>query len=123
MPSISSKGIDMPASPIRRLTPFADLAIENGRKIYHLNRGQPDIETPAGMLEAIKNIDFKVWAYTGSDGNSPYPNHSASYYHNLDYNINPSDLLVTNGGSEAITTAFPPCIGAGDEIIIRAPFY
>lgn len=123
MPSISSKGIDMPASPIRRLTPFADLAIENGRKIYHLNIGQPDIETPAGMLEAIKNIDFKVWAYTASEGKSSYRNKLASYYNKLDYNINPSDILVTNGGSEAITIAFQTCIGAGDEIIIPEPFY
>lgn len=123
MPDISSKGIDMPASPIRRLTPFADLAIENGRKIYHLNIGQPDIETPTGMLDAVKNIDFKVWAYTASEGTASYRNKLASYYNRLDYDIKATDILVTNGGSEAITIAFQTCIGAGDEIIIPEPFY
>ena len=123
MPDISSKGIDMPASPIRRLTPFADLAIENGRKIYHLNIGQPDIETPTGMLDAVKNIDFKVWAYTASEGTASYRNKLASYYNKLGYDIKATDILVTNGGSEAITIAFQTCIGAGDEIIIPEPFY
>src|SRR5690606_22776992 len=123
MPDISSKGIDMPASPIRRLTPFADLAIENGRKIYHLNIGQPDIETPTGMLDAVKNIDFKVWAYTASEGTASYRNKLATYYNKLGYDIKATDILVTNGGSEAITIAFQTCIGAGDEIIIPEPFY
>ena len=68
MPKISKKGQDMPASPIRKLTPFADKAKQDGKKVYHLNIGQPDIETPQIMLDAVKNIDFKIWAYTASEG-------------------------------------------------------
>lgn len=72
MPKISEKGLQMPASPIRKLTPFADQAKAAGKKVYHLNIGQPDIETPEGMLNAIKNIDFNVWAYTPSEGTLAY---------------------------------------------------
>ncbi|TDS17567.1 pyridoxal phosphate-dependent aminotransferase [Sphingobacterium paludis] len=123
MPKISNKGIDMPASPIRKLTPFADQAKKDGKKIYHLNIGQPDIETPAGMLDALKNIDFKVWAYTASEGTASYRAKLASYYNKLNYNITPVDILVTNGGSEAITIAMQACLNPGEEIIIPEPFY
>ncbi|MBP3943630.1 pyridoxal phosphate-dependent aminotransferase [Sphingobacteriaceae bacterium WQ 2009] len=123
MPSISQKGHNMPASPIRKLTPFADKAKKEGKKIYHLNIGQPDIETPAIMLDAIKNIDFKVWAYTPSEGTSSYRTKLASYYNKLNYDIEPSDILVTNGGSEAITIAMQACLNPGEEVIIPEPFY
>lgn len=113
----------MPASPIRKLTPFADKAKKEGKKIYHLNIGQPDIETPAIMLDAIKNIDFKVWAYTPSEGTSSYRTKLASYYNKLNYDIEPSDILVTNGGSEAITIAMQACLNPGEEVIIPEPFY
>lgn len=123
MPEISKKGIEMPASPIRKLTPFADLAKKNGKKIYHLNIGQPDIHTPEIMLDAIKNIDFKVWAYTASEGTESYRNKLTEYYNSLNYNITSDDIIVTNGGSEAITFAMQSCLNQGDEIIIPEPFY
>lgn len=113
----------MPASPIRRLTPFADIAKKRGTKIYHLNIGQPDIETPEVMLNAIKNIQFKVWAYTPSEGTASYRDKLSEYYNKLDYNITPENILVTNGGSEAITFAMQTCLNPGDEIIIPEPFY
>jgi len=123
MPEISVKGRQMPASPIRKLTPFADQAKRDGKKVYHLNIGQPDIETPAGMLDAIKNIDFKVWSYTPSEGTLAYRTKLTEYYNKLAYNINPDEILVTVGGSEAITIAMQACINEGDEIIIPEPFY
>lgn len=113
----------MPASPIRKLTPFADQAKRDGKKIYHLNIGQPDIETPEVMLNALKNIDFKVWAYTASEGTLSYRTKLAEYYNKLNYNITPSDILVTNGGSEAITIAMQACLNPGEEVIIPEPFY
>lgn len=123
MPKISNKGLNMPASPIRKLTPFADKAKKEGKKIYHLNIGQPDIETPEVMLNALKNIDFKVWAYTPSEGTASYRNKLTEYYNKLGYNIEPTDILVTNGGSEAITIAMQSCLNPGEEIIIPEPFY
>lgn len=113
----------MPASPIRKLTPFADKAKTLGKKVYHLNIGQPDIATPEGMLNAIKNIDFDVWAYTPSEGTLAYREKLTEYYNKLGYNITPEDILVTVGGSEAITIAMQTCINDGDEIIIPEPFY
>ncbi len=123
MPKISNKGIAMPASPIRKLTPFADQAKKDGKKIYHLNIGQPDIETPEGMLNALKGIDFKVWAYTASEGTASYRAKLAAYYNKLNYNLTPVDILVTNGGSEAITIAMQACLNPGEEVIIPEPFY
>ncbi|SEK33928.1 aspartate aminotransferase [Olivibacter domesticus] len=113
----------MPASPIRKLAPFADSAKKNGKKVLHLNIGQPDIETPEVMLNAIKNIDFKVWAYTPSQGNASYREKLTSYYNNLNYNLSPDNILITTGGSEAITIAMQTCLNPGDEIIIPEPFY
>lgn len=123
MPKISSKGQHMPASPIRKLTPFADKAKLAGKKVYHLNIGQPDIETPEGMLNAIKDIDFKVWAYTPSEGTLSYRKKLVTYYNKLNYNITPEDIIVTVGGSEAITIAMMACLDPGDEVIIPEPFY
>ncbi|HWV70710.1 MAG TPA: pyridoxal phosphate-dependent aminotransferase [Pseudosphingobacterium sp.] len=123
MPTISTKGRQMPASPIRKLAPFADLAKKKGKKVFHLNIGQPDIETPEVMLNAIKNVNFKVWAYTPSEGTASYREKLAGYYTNLGYNLSPANILVTNGGSEAITIAMQSCLNPGDEIIIPEPFY
>jgi aspartate aminotransferase len=123
MPKISNKGIHMPASPIRKLAPFADQAKKEGKKVFHLNIGQPDIETPEGMLNAIKNIDFKVWAYTASEGTLSYRTKLASYYNKLNYGIKPEEIIVTTGGSEAITIAMMTCLDPGDEVIIPEPFY
>lgn len=123
MPKISEKGIQMPASPIRKLTPYADRAIQAGKKVYHLNIGQPDIATPAIMLDAVKNISFDIWAYTPSEGTASYRRKLAGYYQSLGYPIDASDILVTNGGSEAITIALQACLNPGDEVIIPEPFY
>ncbi len=123
MPNISEKGLQMPASPIRKLTPFADKAKAAGKKVYHLNIGQPDIATPEGMLNAVKNIDFDVWAYTPSEGTLAYRQKLTEYYNKLGYNIAPENILVTVGGSEAITIAMQTCVNEGDEIIIPEPFY
>ncbi len=113
----------MPASPIRKLTPYAVQAKKEGKKVYHLNIGQPDIATPEGMLNAIKNIDFNVWAYTDSEGTITYRTKLTEYYNKLGYNISPEQILVTVGGSEAITIAMQACVNDGDEIIIPEPFY
>ncbi|SEM73660.1 aspartate aminotransferase [Mucilaginibacter gossypiicola] len=123
MPKISEKGQRMPASPIRKLTPYADKAKQDGKKVYHLNIGQPDIATPDGMLNAIKNIDFKVWAYTPSEGTLSYRKKLTEYYNKLSYNITPEDIIVTTGGSEAISIALMACLDPGDEVIIPEPFY
>ncbi len=114
----------MPASPIRKLVPFADQAKKEGKKIYHLNIGQPDIETPEVMLNAIKNIDFKVWSYTHSEGIPSYREKLAGYYNKAGYTgITAANIIVTTGGSEAITIAVNACLNAGDEVIIPEPFY
>ncbi|WP_413668269.1 pyridoxal phosphate-dependent aminotransferase [Mucilaginibacter sp. Mucisp86] len=123
MPKISEKGQRMPASPIRKLTPYADKAKQDGKKVYHLNIGQPDIATPDGMLNAIKKIDFKVWAYTPSEGTLSYRKKLTEYYNKLSYNITPEDIIVTTGGSEAISIALMACLDPGDEVIIPEPFY
>ena len=123
MPQISKRGAEMPASPIRKLTPFADQARKEGKKIYHLNIGQPDIETPAGMLNALKNSSFKIWAYTPSEGLESYREKLAGYYNKLQYNVSAADILITSGGSEALTIAIQSCLSPGDEIIIPEPFY
>lgn len=123
MPVLSEKGLNMPASPIRKLTPYADQAKKEGKYIYHLNIGQPDIQTPEIMLNALKNFDFKVWAYTPSEGTASYRKKLAEYYNKLNYNIQPTDILVTNGGSEAITIIMQACLNEGEEVIIPEPFY
>ncbi|RZF61553.1 pyridoxal phosphate-dependent aminotransferase [Sphingobacterium corticibacterium] len=123
MPEISKRGLDMPASPIRKLTPFAEQAKKEGKKVYHLNIGQPDIETPEVMINALKDINFTIWAYTASEGIASYREKLATYYNKLGYNISPTDILVTNGGSEALTIAMQSCLSSGDEIIIPEPFY
>lgn len=113
----------MPASPIRKLAPYANQAKRAGKQVYHLNIGQPDIETPQIMLDAIRNITFDVWAYTPSEGTATYREKLAGYYNRLGYDIDPAHILVTTGGSEAITIAFQSCLDPGDEIIIPEPFY
>lgn len=114
----------MPASPIRKLVPYADQAKREGKTVYHLNIGQPDIETPEGMLNAIKNIDFKVWAYTHSEGIPSYRAKLATYYQKVGFKgIEASNIIVTTGGSEAITIAVNACLNPGDEVIIPEPFY
>nr|HRC91784.1 aminotransferase class I/II-fold pyridoxal phosphate-dependent enzyme [Bacteroidia bacterium] len=123
MPSISEKGKHMPPSPIRKLVPYADKAKAEGKKIYHLNIGQPDIESPKVMLDAIRNIDLKVIEYSHSAGIESYRRKLISYYKKYNININFEDILITTGGSEAIEIAMMTCLNEGDEIIIPEPFY
>ena len=96
MPNISNKGKGMPASPIRKLTPFAERAKLQGKTVYHLNIGQPDIETPEVMMNAIRNVDFKVLAYTQSEGTTSYRAKLADYYNHAGYNVTAEDILVTS---------------------------
>lgn len=123
MPKVSTKGNSMPSSPIRKLVPYAEAAKKLGRKIYHLNIGQPDIETPETMLNAIKNSTIKILEYSHSAGNESYRRKLADYYAGFNININSTDIIITSGGSEAIEIALMTCFNAGDEIIIPEPFY
>jgi len=123
MPHISNKAIDMPSSPIRKLVPFAEDAKKRGTKIYHLNIGQPDIETPESFLNAVKTADFKVLEYSHSAGNESYRKKLCNYYKGYDININASEIIITCGGSEAIEIAMKTCFNADDEVIIPEPFY
>lgn len=123
MLSISQRGMAMPASPIRKLVPYAEAAKKRGIKVHHLNIGQPDIETPKAVLDAVKNIDFKVLAYSHSAGNESYRQKLVQYYHSVDIAINSEQIIVTTGGSEAIQFGFMACLDAGDEVIIPEPFY
>jgi len=113
----------MPESPIRKLVPFAEDAKKRGTKVFHLNIGQPDIKTPEVALNAIKNNELKVVEYSHSAGNVGYRQKLAKYYQNIDINIDENDILITTGGSEAITFAFLTCLNPGDEVIIPEPFY
>jgi aspartate aminotransferase len=123
MPSISDKGKMMPASPIRKLVPFSEGAKQKGRKVYHLNIGQPDIHTPEIALDAIRNIDTKVIEYSHSAGNESYRRKLAAYYQSHGINIDHNEMLITTGGSEATLFAFMSCINPGEEIISPEPFY
>lgn len=113
----------MPASPIRRLVPYADAAKARGIKVYHLNIGQPDIETPACALEAVREAEVKVVSYSNSAGNLSLRQGLVNYYAGVGITLEASDMIVTNGGSEAITIALAACMDPGDEVIIPEPFY
>lgn len=113
----------MPASPIRKLVPYAEAAKKRGTKVYHLNIGQPDIETPKMVLDAVRNSDFKVLEYSHSAGNESYRRKLVGYYESVDINVNHHQIIITTGGSEAILFAFMACMDAGDEVIIPEPFY
>lgn len=113
----------MPASPIRKLVPYSEAAKKAGRKVYHLNIGQPDIETPEGMLNAIKNFAPKVVEYSHSAGMESYRKKLATYYKKHSIEIDHNEIMITTGGSEAIEIAMMTCLNEGDEIIIPEPFY
>ena len=123
MPEISKRGIEMPASPIRRLAPLADSAKDRGLKVYHLNIGQPDIETPAQALDAIKHYDQKILAYSPSDGFRSYREKLVAYYAKFNIHLSADDIIITTGGSEAVLFAFMACLNPGDEIIVPEPAY
>jgi aspartate aminotransferase len=123
MLAISNRGKEMPASPIRKLVPFAEAAKTRGNKIYHLNIGQPDIETPKMVLDAVRHSDFKVLEYSHSAGNESYRKKLVDYYAGVNIHVNHQQIIVTTGGSEAILFGFMACLDAGDEVIIPEPFY
>ena len=123
MLSISHRGTIMPASPIRKLVPYAEIAKSKGIKIYHLNIGQPDIETPKQTLDAVRHSDFKILEYSHSAGNESYRRKLVDYYKSVHINVTHNDIIITTGGSEAILFGFMACLDQGDEIIIPEPFY
>jgi len=123
MPSISKKGQLMPESPIRKLVPFAEKAYKQGKKVYHLNIGQPDIKTPQVALDAVKMNGLDILAYTRSEGSEAYREKIANYYYKNDIHVKHDDIIVTTGGSEALLFAFGSIMDIDDEIIIPEPFY
>ncbi len=123
MPKISQKAVEMPASPIRKLVPYADKAKKLGKIVYHLNIGQPDIETPEVALNAIRNFDHKVLEYSHSAGFESYRNNLALYYQKTGIPVNAEDIIITTGGSEALIFGFMTTCDPGDEVIIPEPFY
>ncbi|WP_340202891.1 pyridoxal phosphate-dependent aminotransferase [Ascidiimonas sp. W6] len=123
MPVISRKGAQMPASPIRKLVPYAEAAKKRGTHVYHLNIGQPDIDTPKVALDAIKNNKIEILEYSRSEGSEEYRKKLAGYYHSKNINVAHDAIVVTTGGSEALLFAMGSIADAGDEVIIPEPFY
>ena len=123
MPKISHKGNAMPESPIRKLVPYAEIAKKKGHKVYHLNIGQHDIETPAVALNAVRNFDFKILEYSHSAGFESYRTKLAAFYQKSGLPVDVADIIITTGGSEALLFALGTTMDQGDEIIIPEPFY
>jgi len=123
MPSISSKGLKMPESPIRKLVPYAEKAAKSGKKIYYLNIGQPDIKSPKVALDAVANHQLETLAYSRSEGSEEYREKIAAYYNRNNIPVAGNDIIVTTGGSEALLFAMGTICDQGDEIIIPEPFY
>lgn len=123
MPKISNKGELMPPSPIRKLVPYAEAAKKKGRTVYHLNIGQPDIETPQVVRDKMNSLDLKVVEYSHSAGIESYRKGLANYYEKYDIHITHDDIIITTGGSEALVIGFMACFNPGDEVIIPEPFY
>jgi aspartate aminotransferase len=120
---ISERGLRMPSSPIRKLVPFAEAAKKKGTRVYHLNIGQPDIETPPAVLDAVKHADIRVLEYSHSAGNESYRRKLVKYYKSVGISITYDQIIITAGGSEAIVFGFMCCLNPGDEVIIPEPFY
>jgi len=123
MPKLSDRGIEMPASPIRKLVPFAEEAKKKGKKVYHLNIGQPDIETPEASLKAIHNYNEKVIEYSHSAGIESYRKGLAKYYQNIGIQVDHTEIMITTGGSESILFAMLATMNPGDEMIVPEPYY
>ncbi|UCE93959.1 MAG: pyridoxal phosphate-dependent aminotransferase [Flavobacteriaceae bacterium] len=123
MPVISSKGLQMPESPIRKLVPYAEDAKKRGVEVFHLNIGQPDIETPEAALQAVKENDIKILSYARSEGSEEYRKKLSQYYGKNDIEVDHDDIIVTTGGSEALLFTLGSVTDFGDEIIIPEPFY
>jgi aspartate aminotransferase len=123
MPELSERAILMPSSPIRRLAPLATAAKERGIHVYHLNIGQPDLDSPEEALEAIRKFDSKILEYSPSDGFLSLREKLVGYYDQYQIKLKPEDIIVTSGGSEAVLFAFMSCLNPGDEIIVPEPAY
>lgn len=123
MPNISQRGHIMPPSPIRKLVPYAEAAKKKGVTVYHLNIGQPDIETPQPVLDAVRHSTFKILDYSHSAGNESYRRKLIGYYKKFDITVDHTEIIVTTGGSEAILFGFMACLDPGDEVIVPEPFY
>ena len=123
MLNISQRGQLMPPSPIRKLVPYAEAAKQKGIKVFHLNIGQPDIETPPSILDAVRNADIKVLEYSHSAGNESYRKKLVQYYKSVGIDVTAEQIIITTGGSEAIMFGFFTCLNPGDEVIIPEPFY
>ena len=123
MPEISQRGVQMPASPIRKLAPLSDAAKAEGVKVYHLNIGQPDLPSPVTALDAIRAIDRTTLEYSPSDGYRYYRGNLTRDYKKYDIDLTPEQIIVTAGGSEAVLYAFMACLNPGDEIIVPEPAY
>lgn len=123
MPTTSRRGREMPASPIRKLVPLSNAAKARGIKVYHLNIGQPDLPSPPQAFDALKNIDFKLFEYSPSDGLPSLRRKLAEYYHRFNIDVTADDIIITSGGSEAVLFAFMACLDPGDEIIVPEPSY
>jgi aspartate aminotransferase len=123
MPRVSDRGKAMPDSPIRKLAPLANEAKERGIKVYHLNIGQPDLPTPEKALEAIRGIDRTTLEYSPSEGILSFRKKLVKYYNRFNIDVDVDDIIITTGGSEAVTFAFMSCLDPGDEIIVPEPAY
>ena len=123
MPKISTRGHEMPESPIRKLAPLALAAKKRGTKVYHLNIGQPDLPTPQEGLDALKNINRTILEYSPSQGNQSYRERLVDYYKKYNINVTADDIIITSGGSEAVLFSFLACLNPGDEIIVPEPAY
>ena len=123
MLTISQRGQQMPPSPIRKLVPYAEAAKRKGIRVFHLNIGQPDIETPPAIMDAVRHTTMKVLEYTHSAGNESYRRKLVQYYKKVGIDVNHEQILITTGGSEAIMFGFFTCLNPGDEVIIPEPFY
>jgi aspartate aminotransferase len=123
MPQISNKGVSMPESPIRKLVPFAENAYKQGKTVYHLNIGQPDIKTPQIAMDAVRENSLDILAYSRSEGSEVYRQKIAKYYAKNDIHVKHDDIIVTTGGSEALLFAFGSVMDTNDEVIIPEPFY
>jgi aspartate aminotransferase len=123
MLKVSERGQLMPPSPIRKLVPYAEAAKKKGIRVYHLNIGQPDIETPPAILDAVRHADIKVLEYSHSAGNESYRRKLVEYYKRVGIDVTHNNILITTGGSEAIVFGFMCCLNPGDEVIIPEPFY
>lgn len=120
---ISQRGQDMPASPFRKLAPFAEEAKRQGKHVHHLNIGQPDIATPPSLLDAVRQADIRVLAYSHGAGTESYRRKLAGYYHRAGMAVSSEEILVTTAGSEAILFALLTCLNPGDELVVPEPFY